>query len=78
MENKIKPKSPEALQLEDWFLEKISQEGHASGTLVQTKFGPGYTKNEDSAVYGKVPVYLNDGRKILCSMENITVIGFYD
>lgn len=74
----IKPKKLESLQHEEWFLQKISQQTKNSGTYVETKLGLGCTKNEDSPVNGKVPVYLNDGRKVLCSVENIKVIGFYD
>jgi hypothetical protein len=71
----MKPKSPESLQHEDWFNEKLTS---GSGTLVETKLGQGVTKNEDNPINGKVPVYLNDGRKVLCSIQNIKIIGFYD
>lgn len=68
-------KSPESLQSEQWFLEKIESKG---GTIVETKLGIGKTKNEDSPINRKVPVYLEDGRKVLCSIQNIKIIGFYD
>ena len=71
----MKAKSPESLQHEDWFVEKL---GSTSGTIVETKLGNGITKNDDAPVNGKVPVYLNDGRKVLCSIQNIKIIGFYD
>jgi hypothetical protein len=71
----MKPKTPESLQYEDWFNEKLES---GSGTLVETKLGSGITKNEDNPINGKVPVYLNDGRKVLCSIHNIKVVGFYD
>lgn len=79
MENKtaIKTQSLESLRNEEWFLEKIN-ESKGSGTIVETKLGPGITKNEDKPVYGKIPVYLNDGKKVLCSIQNIKVVGFYD
>jgi hypothetical protein len=71
----MKPKSLVSLQHEDWFNEKLTS---GSGTLVQTKLGRGITKNEDNPINGKVPVYLNDGRKVLCSVQNIKIEGFYD
>lgn len=49
-----------------------------SGALVKTKLGEGYTKNSDNLVNGKVPVYLHDGRKILCNPEKIKILGYYD
>lgn len=60
------------------FMQKLSNKVKGSGIIVETKLGRGITKNEDNAVNRKVPVYLDDGRKILCSIENIKVIGFYD
>jgi len=71
----MEKKSAESLKGEDWFIEKLES---GSGMLVETKFGNGITKNEDPDINGKVPVYLNDGRKVLCSIQNIKVIGFYD
>lgn len=49
-----------------------------TGKLVQTKLGDGYTKNDDALINGKVPVYLTDGRKVLCNPEKLKVIGYYD
>ena len=54
-----------------------------TGKLVQTKQGIGYTKNSDALINGKVAVYLSKpGEKnpprILCTPENIKVIGYYD
>jgi hypothetical protein len=72
----MKKTSPESLLTEEWFLDKLSNDG--SGTIVETKLGPGITKNSDVPVNGKVPVYLNDGRKVLCSIQNIKIVGFYD
>jgi hypothetical protein len=71
----MEKKSPDSLKHEDWFMEKLES---GSGALVETKLGPGITKNEDNPINGKVPVYLNDGRKVLCSIHNIKVVGFYD
>jgi hypothetical protein len=71
----MKATSPESLQHEEWFTEKLSK---CSGTIVETKLGQGITKNEDNPANGKVPVYLDDGRKFLCRVENIKIIGFYD
>lgn len=74
----MESKSLESLQCEDWFIEKITNATKGSGTIVETKLGLGCTKNEDNAVNGKIPVYLNDGRKVLCSVQNIKIVGFYD
>lgn len=71
----MKAQSPESLKHESWFDEKLN---NGIGMIVETKLGPGITKNEDNPVYGKVPVYLNDGRKVLCSIRNIKIVGFYD
>ena len=49
-----------------------------SGYIVQTKLGRGVTKDADTPIKGKVPVYLDDGRKVLCSIDNIKTIGLYD
>lgn len=56
-------------------IEKLEQH---SGAIVKVKLGDGITKNEDKLIYGKVPVYLNDGRKVLCTPEKIKIIGYYD
>jgi hypothetical protein len=66
------------LENNEAFMEKLSNKEKGSGTIVETKLGQGITKNEDDAINGKVPVYLDDGRKVLCSIEKIKVIGFYD
>lgn len=46
------------------------------GRVVQTKCGIGRTFNSDDLVNGKMPVYLSDGKRILCSQY--TIIGFID
>lgn len=57
---------------------KNNNPNNDSGYIVEVKLGRGYTKNSDTPVNGKVPVYLDDGRKVLCSIENIKQLGFYD
>jgi hypothetical protein len=52
--------------------------GEHSGKIVKTKLGDGYTINSDKLIQGKVVVYLEDGRKVLCSPEKLVFIGFYD
>jgi len=54
-----------------------------TGKLVETKQGIGYTKNSDTLINGKVPVYLSkpgEGNppRILCDPKNIKIIGYYD
>ena len=66
------------LENNEEFMQKLSNKEKGSGAIVETKLGQGITKNEDDAINGKVPVYLDDGRKVLCSIEKIKVIGFYD
>ncbi len=74
----MKTITQEALRDNTEFMEKLDNQTKGSGTMVETKLGPGVTKNEDNPINGKVPVYLNDGRKVLCRLQNIKVIGFYD
>lgn len=48
------------------------------GKIVETKRGRGRTKNGDNPVNGKIRVYLDDDKKILCAPHNITIIGYWD
>ena len=48
------------------------------GYVVETKSGKGKTYNSDKPINGKIPVTLDNGKKILCSPENISIIGFWD
>ena len=63
---------------EDFFIKTFNTRGKKQGMNVETKLGEGVTKAGDPSVDGKIPVYLNDGRKVLCRPENITIIGFYN
>lgn len=65
---------------EAWFMERLAPDYHKShgGLVVETKSGKGQTKNGDPAIKDKIPVYLDDGRKILCSPQNIKLIGYWD
>lgn len=63
---------------EHYFVQKLMTHERVSGMIVETKLGRGQTKNNDTTFEGKIPVYLDDGRKILCKPENIKRIGFYD
>ncbi len=50
-----------------------------AGKVVKTKSGKqGRTKNGDKTVKGKIKVYLDDGKLLLCSPENLTPLGFWD
>lgn len=49
-----------------------------AGYLVNTKSGEGRTYHNKELINGKVQVFLNDGRKILCDIKKITLIGFID
>jgi hypothetical protein len=63
---------------EAWFIQKLIAKETLSGMIVETKLGRGQTKNGDTTIDGKIPVYLDDGRKLLCRPENVKPIGFYD
>ena len=45
-----------------------------AGKIVETKLGRGQTKNGDKPVNGKIIVYLDNGKKILCDPKNIKPI----
>lgn len=68
----------ESLLTEDWFIDKIKNSPTGSGLHVQIKLGKGITKNDDPPVNGKIPVYLENGQKILSSINKIYVLGYYD
>ncbi len=48
------------------------------GKVVEVKSGKGKTDNKDQPVNGKVIVYLDKGGKVLCTPENIKLVGFWD
>lgn len=48
------------------------------GKIVETNSGRGRTKNGDQPLDGKIIVYLDDGRKILCDPKNVKKIGYWN
>jgi len=48
------------------------------GKIVKTKSGKGQTDNNEQPVKGKIIVTLDSGSKILCSPQNIEIIGYWD
>lgn len=48
------------------------------GYLVKTKYGTGRTKHSDQPIQGKLPVYLDNGQKVMCDPKNIKLTGFID
>ena len=58
-------------------IEDLIKDTKSPGLVVETKFGIGFTKNQDAPVRGKIPVYLKDGRNVLCNLENIKHVGFH-
>lgn len=48
------------------------------GRIVKTKSGQGQTNNDDEPINGKIKVYLEDGKKILCNPKDMEPIGFWD
>lgn len=61
-----------------WWCDRLSGEHAGSGFRVETKFGMGRTYHKDEPIFGKVPVYLDDGRKVLVDPENIVIKGYID
>jgi hypothetical protein len=56
----------------------MNKQTEHTGKIVRTKLGEGYTINSEKLVHGKVVVYLEDGRKVLCDPEKLKLVGFYD
>ncbi len=49
-----------------------------AGKVVETQDGlKGYTKNEDPTKFGKVLVYLENGKKILCDPKKLKPVGYW-
>lgn len=48
------------------------------GYLVETSLGKGRTYHKDGLINDKLPVYLEDGRKILCTVQKLKLIGYVD
>lgn len=64
---------------EIWFIQKMITEHNGAGRLVETKLGiKGRTYNSQELINGKFQVHCVDGSKILCSPENLKLIGFID
>ncbi len=49
-----------------------------AGYAVKTKSGNGRTYHHQGLVNGKVPVFLEDGTRMLCNPDNIECIGYID
>ena len=56
----------------------MQSKSNGSGYIVKTKTGVGKTYHSHKLIGGKKQVFLNDGRKVLCSPENLKVVGFID
>ena len=48
------------------------------GTIVETEYGEGKTKNEDNPIGGKILVYFDNGTNRLMMIEKIKIIGYYE
>jgi hypothetical protein len=46
-----------------WWCDRLSGEHAGSGFRVETKSGMGRTYHKDEPIFGKVPVYLDDGQE---------------
>lgn len=50
-----------------------------SGKIVRTRSGKtGRVYNSESIINGKVAVHTDDGQKILCNPNDLSVTGFFD
>lgn len=57
----------------------MENQNKGAGRIVKTKTGiRGVLYNVDTEINGKYPVYLDNGLKMLCSQENLKLIGFID
>ena len=69
-------------ELTEWDVEqlkRICEVNNRSGYLVQTMTGfYGRTYHKDPHVNGKLLVYTEDGKKLLCRPDNIIFKGFID
>lgn len=52
-----------------WWIDRLSGENTGSGFRVKTKSGMGRTYHRDELIFGKVPVYLDSGVKVLVDPE---------
>lgn len=75
MDKKERAEATEALKS---VITGIRSNRRGSGYLVETKQGKGRTFHGNDLINGKVPVFLSDGRQMLCRPEGIKVIGFID
>ncbi len=60
-----------------WLVASVSKPKE-KGYLVKTKYGSGRTKHSDQPVQGKLPVYLDNGQRVLLNAKNIKLTGFID
>lgn len=63
---------------EGWFIKRLLDNHKDSGRVVEVKSGRGIIPNNAVPINGKMPMQMDDGRKLLCSQENIKLIGYYD
>lgn len=61
-----------------WYMRRVVEGNDNAGYLVEARSGKGRTYHNKDMVNGKVQVFLDDGRKMLCSPEKLKLIGFVD
>ena len=61
-----------------WYMRRVVEGNDNAGYLVEAKSGKGRTYHNKDLVNGKVQVFLDDGRKMLCSPEKLKLRGFID
>lgn len=69
-------------ELTEWDVEQLERLCHGNknaGRLVETKTGlHGRTYNHEDLINGKIRVYTDCGKKMLCSLDKLKVIGCVD
>ncbi len=61
------------------FCKLMANNNKNAGQIVVTKTNKtGRIYNNEEPINGKIRVYLVDGSKMLCSPENLKVVGFVD
>ena len=69
----------EELNFEFEQAERLGPGNKKAGYLVETKTGfTGRTFRSDELVNGKQLVYCDDGQKLLCTPETLTLLGYID
>jgi hypothetical protein len=61
-----------------WYMRRVVEGNDNAGYLVEARSGKGRTYHNKDFVNGKVQVFLDDGRKMLCDPKTLKLKGFID